>query len=124
MLFIYPMWDHENQRIGKQKCTPLGYALHSIAEFLGFIGLLLLISISVYLGYKGISSTFRASLLWFLAIPFGLGLIGESLYQISWVLAGRRGYQYDYETCEASWIKDGKRVSYKWMPNNSDTAES
>ena len=40
MLFIYPMWDNESQRIGKQKCTPKGYNLHVIAELLGFIGLL------------------------------------------------------------------------------------
>ena len=32
MLFIHPMWDNESQRIGKQKCTPAGYALHVIAE--------------------------------------------------------------------------------------------
>ncbi len=30
MLFINPMWDNESQRIGKQKCTPLGYRLHKI----------------------------------------------------------------------------------------------
>jgi len=37
MLFIYPIWDNESQRIGKQKCTPLGYKLHGTAEGLGLI---------------------------------------------------------------------------------------
>src|SRR5688572_13576293 len=30
MPFINPMWDSESERIGKQKCTRLGYALHEI----------------------------------------------------------------------------------------------
>jgi hypothetical protein len=41
MLFINPMWDNEAERIGKQKCTPLGYALHAISDLIGFIALLL-----------------------------------------------------------------------------------
>jgi hypothetical protein len=53
MLFIYPMWDNESQRIGKQMCTPLGYKLHETAELLGFIGLLLLLSTVAYLAYQG-----------------------------------------------------------------------
>jgi hypothetical protein len=32
MLFINPMWNSETERIGKQRCTPLGYALHGISE--------------------------------------------------------------------------------------------
>lgn len=41
MLFIHPMWDNESQRIGKRKCTPAVYALHAIAEMIGFAGLLI-----------------------------------------------------------------------------------
>gem|GEM_PF-3837790 len=33
MFFVYPMWDNESQRIGKKKCTPLGYT--SIVKFWG-----------------------------------------------------------------------------------------
>ena len=118
MLFIHPMWDHESQRIGKQKCTPLGYALHGIADLLGLVGLLLLLGLGVYLAYKGITGGFHASLLWLLSIPFGAGLVSEVLYQISWAMASRRGFEYDYETREASWDENGERVTFKWEPNN------
>lgn len=103
MLFIYPMWDHESQRIGKQKCTPLGYRLHGIAELLGFIGLFLLIIVCAYLGYRRHVGTFHAFQLLLMAIPVGMGLIGEVLYH--------------YATREASWMEDGQLRVYKWKPN-------
>jgi hypothetical protein len=66
MFFIHPMWFDEGQRVGKQKCTPIGYAIHGIAEMIGFVGLLLLFATPVYLAYTGIAGTFNASLLWLL----------------------------------------------------------
>jgi len=114
MLFIYPMWDHESERIGKQKCTPLGYWLHGLADLIGFIGLLLFLGVGVYLAYRGLSQSFHASLFWLLAIPFGFGFIGQVLHQLSWGLAYRRSFEYDYEKAEASWVENGERVSYKW----------
>lgn len=114
MLFIHPMWDNESQRIGKQKCTPLGYALHRIAELLGFFGLLLLLAVGAYLGYRALRGTFHTSLFWMLAVPLGLGAISEILYRYSWRLAAMRGFQYDYEKREASWLEDGQRRVYKW----------
>jgi hypothetical protein len=119
MLFIYPVWDNESQRIGKQKCTPLGYRLHGIAEMLGLVGLLLLLGVGVYLGYRAFRGTFHKSLFWVLAVPFGLGVIGEVLYRYSWRLAARKEFQYDYETREASWLEDGQRRAYKWTANES-----
>lgn len=118
MLFIYPMWDHESERIGKQKCTPLGYWLHGLADLIGFIGLLLLLGIGGYLAYRGLFQSFHASLFWLLVIPVGLGLIGQMLFRFSWSLAYRRGfeYEYDYEKAEASWVENGERVSCKWKP--------
>jgi hypothetical protein len=114
MLFIYPMWDNESQRVGKQKCTPLGYKLHGIAELLGFIGILLLLATSAYLAYKAFGGAFRVALLWLLAVPFALGSIGEVLYWYSWRLAAKKGFQYDYDKREASWLEDGQRRVYKW----------
>jgi hypothetical protein len=95
MLFINPMWDNEAERIGKQRCTPLGYALHGISDLLGFVALLLFFGIAAYLGYCGIVGIFRASLLCLFSIPFGLAIIGAILYRISWVLAHRKGFHYD-----------------------------
>jgi len=112
MLFIYPMWDHESQRIGKQKCTPIGYMLHGIAELLGFIGLLLLFACGAYISYRLYAGTYHGSLFWLMAIPFVLGFIGQILYQISWRLAAKKGFHYDGVTCEASWTEDGQRQTY------------
>lgn len=113
MLFIYPMWDSESQRIGKRKCTPLGYTLHGIAELLGFIGLLLLFAVGSYLAYRSYAGTFHSSLFRFMAVPFILGIIGEGLYWYSWRLATKKGFRYDYETREASWTEGGQRRVYK-----------
>ena len=114
MFFIFPMWDSESQRMGKHKCTRLGYALHGAAELLGFIGLLLLFAAVIYLGYRALHGTFHASLLWVLAVPFSLGSIGEILYRHSWKLAARRGFEYDYEKREARWLEGTQRRFYKW----------
>ena len=114
MLFINPMWDNEAQRVGKQRCTPLGYTLHGISDLIGFIALLLLFGFAAYLGYRGLVGTFRAGLLWFFAVPFGLAILGSVLYRVSWTLALRRGFQYDYESREASWLEHGQRHTYKY----------
>lgn len=115
MLFFFPMWDNESQRLGKRRCTPLGYALHGIAEMLGFVGLLLMLGLGVYIAYSSIAGNFHASLLWLLTIPLGLGVIAEIVYQTSWLLAARKGFRYDYETRQASWIEGGTRVTYRWV---------
>jgi len=116
MLFIYPMWDNESQRIGKQKCTPLGYRLHVLADLIGFIGLLILVGICLSLVSKGIFKSFHSSLLWLLTIPFGFGIAGQMLFQFSWFLASRRGFEYDYDKAESSWMENGERVTYKCQP--------
>jgi hypothetical protein len=114
MLFIHPMWDNESQRIGKQKCTPTGYALHAIAELIGFVGLLMLLVIPAVLVWKWLAAGFRVSLFWLLSVPFGLGILSEVLYQYSWWLARRKGFRYDYERREASWLEGGERRTYKY----------
>ena len=78
MLFINPMWDNEVERIGKQRCTRLGYALHTASDLLGFVALLLLVGIGAYLGYRGIIGSFERRLLWFLPPPFALAVVGPS----------------------------------------------
>ena len=113
-MFINPMWDNEAQRIGKQRCTPLGYALHGVSDLIGFAGLLLLLGTGAYLAYRGFVGTWRWGLLWFLTIPFGLGILGAVLHQISWYLAHRKGFHYDYDTREASWVEDGQRRTFRY----------
>lgn len=122
MLFIYPMWDHESQRIGKQKCTPLGYKLHGIAELLGFLGLFIFIIVCIYLWFRHGLGVFDKRQFWWMAIPFGIGLVAEFLYAYSWRLATRKGFHYNYDTCEASWMEDGKRLTFKWKSGQSPDA--
>jgi hypothetical protein len=117
MFFFHPMWNHESERIGKMKCTPVGYALHVIADLLGTFGLILLLGTAGLLGYLGISGSFRPALLIVLTIPVGVGAVSEVLHRISWKIAKRKGFEYDDETCEASWIDEGERVSFRWKSN-------
>ena len=114
MLFINPMWDNEAQRIGKQRCTRLGYTLHTVSDLIGFFALLLLFGTAAYLGYRSVVGTFDRNLLWLIAIPFGLAIVGSLLYRVSWMLAQRRGFHYDFESREASWVDDGQRRTYKF----------
>jgi hypothetical protein len=112
MLFIHPMWDHESQRIGKQKCAPIGYTLHVIAELIGLLGLLFLLAVPAALAWNWFAGKFRAALWWLFAMPFGLGIVSEVLFQCSWWLALRKGFHYDYERCEASWLEAGERRTF------------
>jgi hypothetical protein len=114
MFFIRPMWDSETERIGKRKCTPVGSALHAIADLLGFVGLVLLVIVIGYLYYRRLTGTFRTPLLWLLAAPFGLDGIGQVLYHYSWVLARRVGFRYDPRRGEASWDEAGHRQSFQY----------
>lgn len=114
MLFIHPTWDNEGQRIGKRKCTPIGYALHVIAEVMGFAGLLALLAVLGFLAWEWLAAAFRVSLLWLLAPPLGLGVVSEALFQCSWWPALRKGFRYDYELREASWFESGERRTYKY----------
>jgi hypothetical protein len=114
MLFFNPMWNNESERIGKQKCTPIGYALHVISDYLGLIGLLLLVGIGAFLTYRGVAGTFHSVWLWLFAVPFGLAIVGSILYRYSWFLAYKKGFSYDFDEREASWIENGQRQTYKW----------
>jgi hypothetical protein len=98
------MWSSESQRIGKKHCTPAGCTLHAIADLVGFIGLLSLIAIPFLRGWNWRS----------LLIPLGVGLVSEVLFQLSWWLAARRGFRYDAERSESSWIEAGEKRTYKW----------
>jgi hypothetical protein len=108
------MWDHESQRIGMQKCWPLAYLIHGYGELLGFLGLLGLLGVFGYAIYVGIFHGLGAITWWFLAVPFGAGIISEIMVQSSWIMVGKRGFKYDYETRTASWDENGEHITYKY----------
>ena len=107
------MWDSLSQQGGMQKCSPVGYQLHGIAKLLGLGAFLLFLGIVIYLLYAAVFGGFRWSLCWLLAIPFATGIVAQALSMFGWSLAGKKGFNYDYEKREASWLENGKRVSYK-----------
>jgi hypothetical protein len=47
-------------------------------------------------------------------VPFGLGIVSEVMFQYSWWLALRKGFRYDDERREASWLEAGERRKYKY----------
>jgi hypothetical protein len=113
VLFIYPMWDNENQRLGLQACTPVGYALRGIGELIGFLRLLLLLGTLVVVTVLVLALGFKASSFWLLLIPFGVGVLSEGLVCLGWTLAKRRRFEYDPETRIATWIENGERVTFQ-----------
>jgi hypothetical protein len=109
MIFIHPMWDSENQRLGLKLCTPLGYTLISVGDLIGMVlGLFTLVAIPVYLAYKLFAGQFSTRLLLLLLIPIGFGILGRVVFEVGWVLARRKQFHYDF-TRTACW-KDGDKI--------------
>lgn len=106
-MFIPRIWANEIERLGKQRCTPSGYRLQVVGELIGFIGLLLLLGIPAYLTYRVIVGSFGWSLLWLMAVPFVIGIVGWVTVEISWWMARRKNFHYDRDRCESTWIQDG-----------------
>ncbi len=121
-MFVPRMWSDEVERIGKQKCTSLGYALHGIGDLIGLAGLLLLLGTPIYLVYRGIVGSFHGSLLWLLFVPIGVGMVGRIIVGVSWHLAGRKRFNYDYGRREATWVEDGEKHSFTYADWQAGTA--
>lgn len=68
MPFIQTTWDNKGQRIGKLKCTAGSYALHVIAELIGFARLLILLAVLGFPAWEWLA----AGAFWVLA-PAGVG---------------------------------------------------
>jgi hypothetical protein len=113
-MLIPRMWSDEVERIGKQKCTPFGYALQGVGELIGFAGLLMLLASPVYFIYRGIAGTFHWSLLWLLLVPIGVGVLDTFIVGISWRLARRKQFKYDYERRESTWYEAGEKCSFTY----------
>jgi hypothetical protein len=114
VMFIPRMWFDEVERVGKQRCTPLGHALQIVGELIGFLGLLLLPGVPLYLAYRGLVGAFRWGLLWLLAVPVVLGIVGSVIVGYSWSLAYRKQFHYDYERRVSSWIEGGQERAYSY----------
>ena len=111
-MFISRMWSDEVERIGKQRCMPVGYALHGVGQVFGFFALFLLLVVIVYVPYRAVIGEFNRLLLWLLLAPFVIGLLGEGIMTASWLLARRKRFHYDYERRVSHWVEDGVERTY------------
>jgi hypothetical protein len=111
-MFVPRIWFDEVERIGKQRCTPLGYVLQQIGDLVGIVGLLTVLGVPAYLGYRGAIGTFDRSLLWLLIVPIALGIVGRIMVSFSWSLASRKRFNYDYQRRESSWVEAGEKRLY------------
>lgn len=121
-MFINPMWSCESQRIGMQRCTPKGYMLHGISDLIGFVAILLLLGVPIYLVYSAICGQFVAKMLWLFLVPFGVAIAGNLLHSYSWHLADKRQFKYDYENSLSTWVDEsGIEQSYKYGVTDKDS---
>lgn len=105
-MFIHPMWESETQRLGKQRCTSIGYKLHVIAEMIGFLGLAIFLGSFVALIWSGWQTGIRLFI-----VSIATGVISKAVFEFSWWLAVRRGFHFDGS--EASWYEEGERVTFR-----------
>jgi hypothetical protein len=117
------MWCNEVERIGKQRCTPVGYTLQMIGELIGFAGFLLLLGVLVYLAYRGAAGTFQWPLLWLLGVPLVVGVIDTVIVGFSWSLAYRQQFRYDDDRRVSSWIEAGQDRAYTYADYEAERAQ-
>lgn len=125
-MFFPPIWHSESERIGKQKCTRIGYALHNFADMLGLCGLITFMISLVRLVPGLFFDSPEERRLWLYCLLFAivLGIMADVLRRFSWRLATRKGFQYDHARSEASWIENGERVTWHWEPPTSPPTTS
>jgi hypothetical protein len=106
------MWDSETERLEKKACTSVGFSLHVVSELIGFVGLLMLPASGVVFVWKMVVGSPKGPAGWLLAAAFGLGAVSEVMFQYSWQMARRRGFEYDGKV--ASWVEKGERRTYRF----------
>lgn len=106
------IWFGEGERIGMQKCTPIGYVLNGVGGILWLAGIVTIFAAPLYLVRRAIGGDFEWVLLWLLLAPLAIVLVGSLLIAASWLLASLKGFRYDYERDEATWNEAGQKRSY------------
>ena len=116
-MFIPRMWFDEVERVGKQRCTPVGYVLQQLGELIGFCGLVGLLGTPVFVWFL------HWSLLSLLIVSVSLGIVGTVIVSFSWSLASRKGFHYDYQRRETSWVEAGEKRLYTFEDWKATTAD-
>ena len=84
-----------------------------IGDLIGMLlGLLTLVAFPVYLIYKLYVGQFSWRLLYLLFIPITLGIIGRVIWEMGWLLARRKDFQYDPTSRTAQWNDTGEIKSF------------
>jgi hypothetical protein len=55
-----------------------------------------------------------------IGMQIGMGVASEIMVQTSWAMVSKRGFEYDYENREASWVENGKLVYFRYDHNCSN----
>jgi hypothetical protein len=112
-IWIAPrIWFDEVERIGMQRCTPVGYVINGLGGIFWLVGILAFLGMPAYLAYRGFAGSFFWSLLWLLAVPFLIILGGSFLIAGSWTMAYRKKFYNDYERRQSTWIEAGEKRTY------------
>lgn len=110
-MFFNPVWHSEVERSGKWRCTPWGYTLHGFSDLIRFCALLFMVITmgrTIYFAVLGLGEFHRREL-WILPLALFMELIGKALYHLSWAMAHWKGFVYNQEWMEASWVENGER---------------
>ena len=89
--------------------------LDVISDLIGFIALICLLGVLVYLVYARICGQFTWAMLWWLVVPFTIAIAGNILHSYSWYLADKHQFKYDYEKAISTWVNaSGVQQSHKY----------
>ena len=117
------MWDTETERLGKMKCTKIGYNLHLLSDLLGIIGFYLLLTLVVIFAYQYFLKSSDNFQIWYFSIPFMFAIMSQIMFYISWKLAEKKSFKYNADKNEATWIEDGKIKIYKYATTQATDNE-
>ena len=53
-------------------------------------------------------------------MPIVVAVLAQIISMFGWSMAYKKEFEYDEEKREASWLKNGERVDYKWQPNQHE----
>jgi hypothetical protein len=99
--------------------------LHGISDLIGFIAIICLLGVIIYLAYACFRGEFISSTLWYLLVPFTIAILGNVLHSYSWYLADKRQFKYDYEKSTSTWVDEsGVQQSYEYGMDVDETDQT
>ena len=97
------MWSSENERLGFRNCCPVGYFLINVSFVAFLASAAFVVGVGGAILLRVLSSGFSLQLLFLLLLPVLSAIVGWACYKTAWLLAGRKGFIYDYESDKCTW---------------------